>query len=74
MTGAGAQADDYPTRPIRLIVPFAAGGLNDIVARLIGPHLEQSLGQPVIVDNRPAGAASSVPTRSPKRRPTATRC
>jgi tripartite-type tricarboxylate transporter receptor subunit TctC len=56
VTGARAQADDYPTRPIRLIVPFAAGGLNDVVARLIGPHLEQSLGQPVIVDNRPAAS------------------
>jgi tripartite-type tricarboxylate transporter receptor subunit TctC len=47
-------AQDYPSRPIRLIVPFAAGGLNDVVARLIGPYLERSLGQPVIVDNRPA--------------------
>jgi tripartite-type tricarboxylate transporter receptor subunit TctC len=49
-----APAQDYPNRPIRLIVPFAAGGLNDVVARLVGPHLERALGQPVVIDNRPA--------------------
>jgi tripartite-type tricarboxylate transporter receptor subunit TctC len=51
-----AAAQTYPTHPIRLIVPFPAGGSNDVMARLIAPHLEQSLGQPVIVDNRPAAA------------------
>jgi tripartite-type tricarboxylate transporter receptor subunit TctC len=52
----GAHAQTYPDRPVRLIVPFAAGGLSDVVARLIAPYLEKSLGQPFIVDNRPAAS------------------
>jgi tripartite-type tricarboxylate transporter receptor subunit TctC len=47
-------AEPYPNRVIKLIVPFPAGGSNDVAARIIAPHLEQALGQTVIVDNRPA--------------------
>ena len=54
----GASAQTWPTHPIRLIVPFAAGGANDIVARLIQPDLERALGQPVIIENKPAASGT----------------
>jgi tripartite-type tricarboxylate transporter receptor subunit TctC len=54
-------ADTYPNRPIRLVVPFAPGGGSDVVGRITGQKLTESLGQTVVVDNRP-GAASMLGT------------
>jgi tripartite-type tricarboxylate transporter receptor subunit TctC len=54
LTAGAAQAQGFPTHLVRIIVPFAAGGLNDTAARLIQPYLEKALGQTVVVENRPA--------------------
>src|SRR3954466_6647233 len=53
MLATGAAAQDYPSRPIRFIVPFPPGGGNDTMARTIGNKLAAALGQQFVVDNRP---------------------
>lgn len=58
---AVASAADYPTRPLRVIVPYAAGGSTDTVARVVAPRLSQRLGQQVIIDNR-TGAGTLIGT------------
>jgi tripartite-type tricarboxylate transporter receptor subunit TctC len=63
-----ARAQGYPTRPVRIIVGFAAGGGTDIVARIIGQWLSQRLGQPFIIENRP-GAGTNLATEAVVRAP-----
>ena len=55
------RAQTYPSRPARIVVPFAAGGSTDIIARLIGQWLSERLGQQFVIENRP-GAGSNVGT------------
>lgn len=56
---ARAQAQAFPSRPIRLLVPFPAGGTTDVIARLIAPSMTQTLGQPVVIENR-GGAGGAI--------------
>ncbi len=63
-----AQQGSYPNRPIKIIMPWAAGGGGDVIVRLMGPGLSQRLGQPVVVDNRP-GAIGTIGSLAAARSP-----
>src|SRR3954452_10746686 len=67
-TAGLAQAQSYPTRPLRILVGFTAGGNFDIVARLVGQSLSEQFRQPVIVENRP-GASSNLAAEAVIRSP-----
>jgi len=61
MLAAPAAADDYPNRPVRIIIPFAPGGINDVAARVVATHLSQKLGKQFIAENK-TGAGGVVGT------------
>ena len=68
-----AQAQTYPSKPVRLVLPYAPGGIIDYVGRTLAQKLTENLGQPVVAETGPVLVAFSAPIRSPGRPPTATR-
>jgi tripartite-type tricarboxylate transporter receptor subunit TctC len=59
LAASGQLADQYPNRPVKMLIPYAPGGATDIIARHISPKLQEALGQPFVVDNRP-GASGNI--------------
>jgi tripartite-type tricarboxylate transporter receptor subunit TctC len=66
---AGASAQSYPVKPVRVVTQFAAGAAGDVLTRIVTTHLQESLGQAIVVDNRPGAggvvAAETVARATP---------
>jgi putative tricarboxylic transport membrane protein len=69
---SGVTAQTYPSRPVTVIVPFAAGGVTDIVARIVSERMNKALGQSVIIENVSGAGGTIGVTRLFRARPTAT--
>ena len=69
MSAMSAQAQDYPTRNITMIVPFAAGGPTDVIARIVTGHMQQTLGQSIIIENVVGAGGTTASTRAARATP-----
>lgn len=69
VVSAPAQAQDYPTRNITMIVPFAAGGPTDVIARIVSGHMQQTLGQTIIIENVVGAGGTTASTRAARATP-----
>ncbi len=65
----GAARADYPSKAISLIVPYAAGGSNDTLSRILAEHMSKTLGRPIIIDNEPGAAGTTATTRAARAAP-----
>lgn len=62
LCASAVHAADFPSRPVRVVIPFTAGGQTDLVMRIMAPKLAEHLGQPVVIDNKPGGGAQIAAT------------
>ena len=71
LTAVSASAQEYPTRPITLIVPFAAGGPTDVISRIVGEHMSRTLGQQLVIENALGAGGTTASTRAKRAAPDA---
>src|SRR5947207_8662886 len=64
-----ARAQTYPVRPVTVIVPFAAGGSTDVIARIVGEHISRTLGQQLIIENIAGAGGTTGSTRAMRANP-----